>query len=281
MCEPVTGTTLLYGALIGGGLSGGMAALSGGSTDDIIGGVIMGGVMGAATAGVGQGLGVGASAAGGGTGGTTGGGVGIWSAEQISAAHGGLDALMAGTATGEVVYPVAAASQSALATYGPWAMMGASTLMQVQGQQQAAQSAAAMAQHQSQVAGYNMQVAQQQAAFTRQDADRELLERKRSLTRFTGQQRSLLSASGVELASGSPLNLLADTEAMGQRDIQQAARMGERDVWAAQVGAQQQQMSANKYSMSAQSSASQRSFKMGTTLLSGGGSLLKSFPVTK
>jgi hypothetical protein len=246
MCEPVSGTTILYAALIGGGIGGGMGAMNGGGMDGIARGVILGAALGAATAGIGNGIATGLS----------------------NAPYGFHAPVMAGI------------TESSLATYGSWGMMGATTLMSISGQQQAAQSAAAMANYQSQVAGYNMQVAQQQADFTQQDVDRELLERKRSLTRFTGQQRSLLAGAGVELSGGTPLNLLADTEAMGQRDIQRTARMGQRNVWAAQTGVQQQQFSTNKGMMSAQAGASQRSFKMGTTLLSSGGSLLKSFPVT-
>ena len=242
MCEPAT-ATVLTGMAIGAAMGGGTAALSGGDTGDIITGAFMGGMVGGVTAGMG-----GAAA-----------GTGTTASKTFA----------------EMTF------SEVVTTYGPWAMMGSSTLMQVQGQQQAAQSAAAMANYQSQVAGYNMQVARQQADFTQQDADRELLERKRSLTRFSGQQRSLLAGSGVELSGGTPLNLLAETEAMGQRDITQATLRGQRAVWGAQVGVQQQQFSANKGFMSARAGASQRSFQMGTTLLSSGGSLLKSFPVTQ
>ncbi len=139
------------------------------------------------------------------------------------------------------------------------AMMGGSLLMQAQGQQQSAQSQAAMAGYQSQVAGYNTAVAQQKADFARQDADHAALERHRQVKRYTGQQRARLAASGVELSSGTPLEIMASTEALGERHIQLGPTQDERNVWAASVGVEQERFGIST-SLLQESAAGQSGF---------------------
>jgi hypothetical protein len=139
------------------------------------------------------------------------------------------------------------------------AIMGGSMLMQAQGQQQSAQNQAAMAGYQSQVAGYNTAVAQQKADFAREDADDAVLERHREVKRFTGQQRARLAASGVELSSGTPLEVMASTESLGKRYLREGATQDERSVWAASVGVEQERFGIGT-SLLAQSSAQESGF---------------------
>ena len=139
------------------------------------------------------------------------------------------------------------------------AMMGGSLLLQAQGQQQSAQSQAAMAGYQSQVAGYNTAVAQQKADFAREDADNAALERNREVKRYTGQKRARMAASGVELSSGTPLEIMASTETMGERYTREGATQDERSVWAASVGVEQERFGIGA-SLLQQSSAQESGF---------------------
>jgi len=86
---------------------------------------------------------------------------------------------------------------------------------------------AAAARYQAQVAAMNAQIAEQRAqdAIDRA-ADEEQKQRMRT-AQLVGTQMAALGANGVSILSGSPLDTLEDTVALGELDALEIRRNGE------------------------------------------------------
>jgi|TARA_R110000851_G_scaffold214047_2_gene366667 hypothetical protein len=90
-------------------------------------------------------------------------------------------------------------------------LMAASTLM-------AAKSAQDQGDYASGTAKYNARVAENEAEDTRAVGVQEENKQRRATAQQLSQQRAALGASGVELGSGSALQLQQDTEILGDID---------------------------------------------------------------
>ena len=87
--------------------------------------------------------------------------------------------------------------------------------------------AESQAQAQAQAAIYNAQQLEQQATQTRQKADADMrLSRLQSLQHL-GTERALYGASGVDLSTGSPLDVLASDASTAEADALAIQRQGE------------------------------------------------------
>jgi len=67
---------------------------------------------------------------------------------------------------------------------------------------------------------FNAAIAEQDAAAERKKADYEEGQARLRLRQLIGTQRTLYAKAGVDLSSGSPLMVLADTAARGEEDLQ-------------------------------------------------------------
>lgn len=90
-----------------------------------------------------------------------------------------------------------------------WAMIGAGvaatgTLMQGQSQAMASE--------------YNADVAQQNAAIAAQQGQAAVAAQQRTAARTIGSMKAAYGASGVQVDSGSPLDVLADSASMAELD---------------------------------------------------------------
>lgn len=90
-----------------------------------------------------------------------------------------------------------------------------------------ASAAKKQAKAQSQIAANNAIIANNNAQYQEQRAkdaiargQTEANQRRRQISQLEGQQRSSLAGAGVAIDSGSPLDVLNDTQVLGNEDIQ-------------------------------------------------------------
>ena len=123
---------------------------------------------------------------------------------------------------------------------------------------------------------YNAKVLENEAVVARQQAGLEMENRRKEGKRFASTQRVMLSKSGVELSSGSPLSLLEETATENELAIQTIKWAGDQQARRAMSAAQAGRIKGD---------AKQRAgyWGAGTTLLTGamrtGGMAAKAYGV--
>lgn len=134
-------------------------------------------------------------------------------------------------AAGTAAAGTAATTATAVAAYASLAATLAGTAMSVYGNIQSGKQART-------AAAYNAKLAQREAGIAEmraQDAERrgaieeDRFRRQQSL--LMGQQASMLAASGVELDSGSPLQILADTAEATEVDARTIRYNSQMEAW--------------------------------------------------
>lgn len=90
---------------------------------------------------------------------------------------------------------------------------------------------------QSQVAATNAQLDEFRAADAITRGKTTLAKHQLSVSQMVGTQRAELAAHGLTLDSGSPLNILSDTEFMGARDSEIIKQNALKEAWGYQVQA--------------------------------------------
>jgi len=152
-------------------------------------------------------------------------------------------------------------------------MQGIGTVMQYQGQKAQAQAQQQQYDYQAQVNENNKQIAEWQA----QDAtDRGAIKEKQhriKISQLKGRQRSVIAASGVEVDSGSALDILGDTAELGELDALTIRSNAEREAYDYKVAAMNQSAQAGINRISGQNAASAGRYGAMTSLLSGAGSV--------
>lgn len=106
----------------------------------------------------------------------------------------------------------------------------ASTVIGAAGTIYQAQSASASANYQAQVNENNAIIADRNAADARKRGAEAEQEHRRRVSALQGKQTAVMAASGVDLGSGSPLNILADTAQMGELDAVTIRNNAEREA---------------------------------------------------
>ena len=86
----------------------------------------------------------------------------------------------------------------------PYIAAGAGTLMSMKGQQQAGEA-------QKEGNEYNARITETEGAYAEEQA-------RLKLKRLLGTQRALYAKAGVDITSGSPLLVMADTAAEGEKE---------------------------------------------------------------
>lgn len=160
------------------------------------------------------------------------------------------------------------AAATAMSAYGMYA----------QGQQQQKQ-----AEYQAAVANNNAIVANQNAAIQDRAAQDALArgrideqQHRLKVAQMKGSQRSALAASGVQVDTGSALDVVADTALMGEMDALTIRSNAEREAYSFLVGAYNARAQASTlqaesglYRMTGANAARNGAFGAGTTLLGG------------
>jgi hypothetical protein len=72
--------------------------------------------------------------------------------------------------------------------------------------------------YQAQVAANNKQITEWQVSDAAQRRTKDLAAQQLKQRQFAGSQRAAMAANGVDITEGSALNILSDTEFMGQLD---------------------------------------------------------------
>lgn len=114
------------------------------------------------------------------------------------------------------------------ATAGGALLQTGGAFMAARGQQQAAR-------YESAVAAQNARVAELRAADQAELGRLEELRARQRTAQVIGRQRAGLASLGVDLSSGSPLDLVSDTAALGELDAQIVRANAERAAWSERV----------------------------------------------
>jgi hypothetical protein len=145
------------------------------------------------------------------------------------------------------------------------------TLMQGQAASSAANAQAAAEEQ-------NARIADEQARDSMRRGAYDELKLRRQMSILQGQQRSALAASGVEVDTGSPLELQEASRREGDQDAAVIRFNAEREAWGHQVQAVNSRNAASAASASGRNAMTGALIGAGTSLLSTAGeygSLLK------
>lgn len=91
---------------------------------------------------------------------------------------------------------------------------------------------------QNEMAKRNAAMARQAAADAKERGAREEEKVRRRTSALIGRQRAIIGGSGLSLESGSALNVLADTEMLGELDAQTVQNNAAREAFGYEVQAQ-------------------------------------------
>jgi hypothetical protein len=144
--------------------------------------------------------------------------------------------------------------------------MGASSLISASGSLQEGQASEGAAAYNAAVARQSAQASVDKAAYD------EEMHRER-VRKLISSQRAAYGASGVDI-EGSPLLLLEDTAAQGEMDAL-AIRYG------GEVEASQKRSQAELYELQGKNAKKASYYKAGSSLLSGGASIAKTYSDSK
>lgn len=123
---------------------------------------------------------------------------------------------------------------------------------------------AAVARNNQVLAGYQADIAQQNAAINEQNS-------RLKTASLMGDQRAALAANGVDLGEGSASEILASSKFMGERDALMIRDEGARRAWA--IKEQGKGYGAEAAALSATSSAINPMMAGASSLLTGAGSV--------
>jgi len=149
----------------------------------------------------------------------------------------------------------------------------AGAMAQAQGQKHAAASKAAEYEYQAKIDDNNTKVALWKAQDAKARGAKEEAAHRVKVAALKGRQRSALAASGVEVGSGSALDILADTAALGELDALTIRSNAEREAYEHKVDASNLTANAGMKRMGAKNAIIAGNISAKTSLLSGAGSV--------
>ena len=142
------------------------------------------------------------------------------------------------------------------------------------GQYQQGQAQAKQAEYQAGIARNNAIMAQHEADYRAKTGVQERQQHQLKIEQLKGAQRAAIGASGVEMTSGSPLDLLMDTSEQGAADLLRIDQNTALDIWRIRGGQANYEAQAGLFDASAAGYRSGGAFGAGTTLLTGLGNNL-------
>lgn len=140
--------------------------------------------------------------------------------------------------------------------------------MYAQGQAQQQQ-----ADYQSAVAQRNADNAAMQAADRERTGQIEEKQMRLKTEQMIGQAKSDLSGSGVQIGTGSPLDVVKDAAAWGEWDVQQHRWNVAKDIWNINNTKDNYTAQSSLYQMQGQNAAQAGMWGAGTSLISGAGTV--------
>ena len=149
----------------------------------------------------------------------------------------------------------------------------AGAMAQARGQRHAAASKAAEYEYQAKIDDNNRKVAEWKAADAIARGKKEESSHRIKVAALKGRQRSALAASGVVVDSGSALDILADTAALGELDALTIRSNAEREAYEHKVTASNLTANAGMKRMGAGNALIAGKIGSMTSLLSGAGSV--------
>lgn len=129
-------------------------------------------------------------------------------------------------------------STGGLLALGSGAMSAVSSGMQASAQQKALQ-------YQSAIDQQNVTLAQQQSAAALQAGNQQVMQSEMQANQVLGSQKANLAANGVDLGSGSAIDLMATTKFLNQADVANIETNSARQAWGYGVDAANSQASSN------------------------------------
>lgn len=120
----------------------------------------------------------------------------------------------------------------------------AGTGMQAFGAYQTAQSQKSAYAYQARVAQNNATMGEWQAQDAMRRGERAEIDQRRKTAQLKGAQTASLAARGLDIGTGSALNILSDTDYLGEIDALTIRDNGRREAWAYRQGAQNDANSA-------------------------------------
>ncbi len=149
----------------------------------------------------------------------------------------------------------------------------AGAMSQAAGQRHAAEAKAAEYRYQAQVDDNNRKVAEWKAADAKARGQKDEAALRVKVAQLKGRQRSALAASGVEVGSGSALDILGDTAALGELDALTIRSNAERESYEQNVVASNLKANAGMKRMGADNAIIAGKIGAQTSLLTGAGSV--------
>lgn len=154
----------------------------------------------------------------------------------------------------------------------PFIAIGASVIgtgMSVMGQMQQANAASSMYGYQAQIARNNQIIAQRNAQIAREQGAAEADRLNLKKAQVTGSQRAALAAQGGDVNSGSPLDIVADTERAGTTDVATTRYNAALRAWGFENEAAGAGATSSAYTSASTNLMAALPYSVGSTLLGG------------
>lgn len=152
-----------------------------------------------------------------------------------------------------------------------------STLIGGIGQMQQANATAAAANYNAQIADMNAKISERRAIDAIERGKVEEQKKRQEVGKIKGQQIVAMSANGVDLTFGSPLDVLVDTAVLGELDALTIRSNAYRESYDYQVDAANKRAQANLHRMEASSAKQGGWLSAAGTLLTGAGKAYQSY----
>lgn len=129
----------------------------------------------------------------------------------------------------------------------------AGTGMQAFGAYQTAQAQQASSRYQARVAENNAKIGEWQAQDALRRGEQAETDQRRKAAQIKGAQTASMAARGIDISTGSALNILSDTDYLGEIDALTIRDNAKREAWGHRVGAQNDTNNASMLRASADS----------------------------
>jgi hypothetical protein len=147
----------------------------------------------------------------------------------------------------------------------------ASALLGAAGSIQQGNAAAAASKYNAKVSDMNARISDRRALDALERGKVEEQNKRREIAQFKGRQEAAMSANGVDLNFGSPLDTLVDTAVMGELDALTVRSNSAREAYGFKVDAANKVADANLSRMNASAQTTSGYLTAAGTLLSGVG----------
>lgn len=151
------------------------------------------------------------------------------------------------------------------------AMTAAGTVVQTSAAMSASKAQKQAYEYQAAVSRNNQKIAEWQAQNEIAKGQEAEIEQRRRISALKGSQRAGLAAKGLDISTGSALNILTDTDYLGELDVANIRSNAERAAWAARVQGSNEAANAELLTMRAE--AENPLMAGAGTFLSGAGSV--------